>query len=278
MRNILSFILLIILVLASCEELETPSFNEFVIEAFITADHRIDDIRIKKTSSLEDEEILDIPIENANVSLSNGERSIQLAYNANSAKYGYLDNDFEINVGHEYFLEVEVDGAVASSNALVPEKPVGLTLSDSILIVPELTLSFTLRDEIFDLFQNERARLSWDSIPGRSYFVVIEQRAIELDTIMPKGIPQESLDLLSSFRFISAPSEQNYFEIIAVALETYGPHVAKVYSVNQEYVDLFNSAEQDSRDLNEPPSNITNALGIFTAFAVDSLEFEVRRE
>jgi hypothetical protein len=45
--------------------------------------------------------------------------------------------------------------------------------------------------------------------------------------------------------------------------------------VNKEYEDLFNNLEQDSRDLNEPPSNITGALGIFTAFAADSVFFEI---
>ena len=95
---------------------------------------------------------------------------------------------------------------------------------------------------------------------------------------MPEQVPEEAKTLLASFRFISEPSQDSSFEIIGIALETYGRHVAKVYRVNKEYEDLFKNLEQDSRDLNEPPSNIVNAIGIFTAFALDSVFFEVNRE
>ena len=39
-----------------------------------------------------------------------------------------------------------------------------------------------------------------------------------------------------------------------------------MYRVNREYADLYNNRVQDSRDLNEPPSNISGGLGIFSAF------------
>ena len=51
-------------------------------------------------------------------------------------------------------------------------------------------------------------------------------------------------------------------------------HIQKWHSKKE----LFKNLEQDSRDLNEPPSNIVNAIGIFTAFALDSVFFEVNRE
>ncbi len=35
---------------------------------------------------------------------------------------------------------------------------------------------------------------------------------------------------------------------------------------------------QDSRDLNEPPTNIDGGLGVFSAFASDSVFFQVVRE
>ena len=68
------------------------------------------------------------------------------------------------------------------------------------------------------------------------------------------------------------------YDVIGVALETYGTHVAKVYRVNQEYADLFQNDTQDSRDLNAPPTNIIGAFGIFSSFASDSVVFEVVRE
>ena len=51
-----------------------------------------------------------------------------------------------------------------------------------------------------------------------------------------------------------------------------------LYKINQDYVSLFETAVQDGTELNEPPSNIINAFGIFTAFASDTVSFEIVRE
>jgi len=51
-----------------------------------------------------------------------------------------------------------------------------------------------------------------------------------------------------------------------------------LYRVNQEYVDLYKSRDQDSRNLNEPLTNIENGLGIFSAFANDSVYFYAIKE
>ena len=272
------YICTLIGLLFGCDEsLDSPNTNQFVVEAFITANAPINDITIKETVSLDVNEFDNTPITDAQVRLIAGDDNILLDYNNTTGKYFAPNDDIPINNFEDYSIEITLDGIAATSSTVVPETPTGLTLSGSTLTIPNLTLNFGLGDQVRNLFNDERITLNWESTPGRSYFVVIENKEDQLDPILPDGIPQESLDLLSSFRFISEPSEDTSFDIIGIALETYGLHVAKVYSVNQEYVDLFNSATQDSRDLNEPPSNVVNALGIFTAFAVDSLEFSVVR-
>ncbi len=60
-------------------------------------------------------------------------------------------------------------------------------------------------------------------------------------------------------------------------MEALGAHHAKVYRVNAEYAQLYENRTQDSRDLNEPPSNIRNGLGVFSAFNSSSVSFEVAR-
>ncbi len=271
------YALLTLALLLGCEDLEIPNADQFVIEAFITAGQPINDIKIKETASLDADSLPDVPITGAEVRLLSGGEEVFLNYNPETKKYYAEDSDFEIVNFEEYSIEIRADGTTATATTVVPEPPTGLQMTDSVLIVPQLFLTFGLREQIEELFANERITLTWDSIPGRSFFVVIERKEDEPDQILPAEVPAESLELLSSFRFISEPSPIPSFDIIAVALEGYGRHIAKVYTVNEEYVDLFNSAVQDSRDLNEPPSNIANGLGIFTAFAVDSLEFELRR-
>ncbi len=277
MRTLKNILILLPLILCSCLE-DTTRTPNFVVEGFIVAGEAVNNIKVKQISPLLSEEITSDPVADAQVVISQGTSVFPLFFNASTGLYEYLDSDLFIEIGEEYNITVDVGDRKATARTLVPEKPTGLRLSGDQLVIPTLTLSFQLRQEITDLFEEERITLTWDEVEGQSFFVVIENRAETLDPILPEQIPEEAIELLSSFRFISEPSETGSFDIIGVALETYGPHVAKVFTVNQEYVDLFNNLEQDSRDLNEPPSNVSQALGIFTAFSVDSVAFEVVRE
>jgi hypothetical protein len=67
-------------------------------------------------------------------------------------------------------------------------------------------------------------------------------------------------------RMIFRPTRATEFRISPMQFEYFGKHLVKVYHVNQEYADLFDSQEQDSRSLNEPLTNIHNGLGVFSAF------------
>lgn len=277
MKGLNNLLYLIPLLLFSCLE-DTTRTPNFVVEGFIVAGEPVNNIKVKQISRLLSEEVTSDPITDAQVIINQDGTPFPLLFNSNTGLYEYLDTDLSINIGAEYSISVDVGDRQANATTLVPNRPTGLDLTGNQLTIPTLTLSFQLREEISELFEDERITLTWDEEEGQSFFVVIESRVAELDPILPERIPEEAIELLSSFRFISEPSETGSFDIIGVALETYGPHVAKVFTVNQEYVDLFNSLEQDSRDLNEPPSNVSQALGIFTAFAVDSVEFEVVRE
>lgn len=53
--------------------------------------------------------------------------------------------------------------------------------------------------------------------------------------------------------------------------------MVKIFWVNQEYANLYDNLEQDSRDLNGPPTNIKNGLGIFSAFNSQNVYFEVKK-
>ena len=276
MKNIKILIALSILCMA-CSETVAPSNDNFVVEGFITANEPVNNIKVKMTSPVEAQDVTNAPISSAQVTLSKGNDTFLLDYNPDTERYIYHGNDLTIASGEEVQMQVRVGDRLANANTLVPEAPTGLTLSDNIIRIPRLSFNFLLGNQIQELFEEERLTLSWTAIEGRKYFVVIESKVAQIDPILPSEIPEQATELLQSFRFISEPSDTPEFEIIGVALETYGLHVAKVFTVNEEYSDLFDNLEQDSRDLNEPPSNVVNALGIFTAFAVDSLEFEVVR-
>ncbi|MDB4063024.1 hypothetical protein N9541_03055 [Flavobacteriaceae bacterium] len=47
---------------------------------------------------------------------------------------------------------------------------------------------------------------------------------------------------------------------------------------SKEYALLYETSTQDSRDLNEPYTNINNGLGIFSGFASQEVYFEVIKQ
>ncbi len=104
--------------------------------------------------------------------------------------------------------------------------------------------------------------------------MAVEGLADDAEAIFPEQLQQR----LGRFRFISQPTTDTLYSINLLSLRDLGPHEVKVYRVNEEYNDLYENRAQDSRDLNEPPSNISNGLGVFSAFNSQSVLFVVVRE
>ena len=71
-----------------------------------------------------------------------------------------------------------------------------------------------------------------------------------------------------NFRRVIEPTKDDFHFINMMDLRDLGRHVVWVYRVNEEYAQLYENRTQDSRDLNEPPSNIVGGLGVFSAFDV----------
>ena len=78
-------------------------------------------------------------------------------------------------------------------------------------------------------------------------------------------------------RLVFAPTAADSLPINALGLPFLGRYRVQVWRVNEEYATLYNTLQQDSRDLNEPFTNITGGLGVFTAFAADTTSVVVVR-
>jgi hypothetical protein len=117
--------------------------------------------------------------------------------------------------------------------------------------------------------------VTWSNPDGESYYVTLEN--IEIDP-EPVFEPPDGFENRRPVRFVSVPVNSEEYRITRRSVEFFGTHKVKVYRVNQEYVDLYISRNQDSQDLNEPLTNVINGLGIFTAFNSDSTFIEVVAE
>ena len=153
--------------LLGCDDiLDRPLTNQFVVEGYLTADAVVNDIGVKETATLDTDEFEDTPITDAQIRLITETQSIDLEYDEVTKKYFAPDQDIAVSTNDEYRIEITNDGITASASTIIPEKPTGLTLSDTVVFVPTLALNFSLRSEIQRLFEEEVITLTWDRNPG----------------------------------------------------------------------------------------------------------------
>lgn len=273
MKKIIKYIFLITLI--SCDN-EIPIDENFVVEAFLFQGEKVDDIRIKETKLWNSEDSIDTYIENANVKLFGNGDEFVLNYNAVEETY-FTDDEIEIISGNTYGLEVTVGDRTATAETIVPTKPIGIRMTDDRIIVPPLVLSLALPNILANLFQNARTNVVWDNQSEEYHYLTIKYDGEEEDPIFSEEIPGQVGEFFSNFSLQSAPTRGNQYNVICMSLKNYGKYKVTLYKINKDYYSLFENQVQDGTDLNEPPSNVVNAFGIFSAFASDTTSFEIVR-
>lgn len=267
------------MMLISCEEenLNNIAENQYVVEAFLYAGETVDDVRIKTTFPLAEAEDISTPINTAQVVLVKDGIQYQLTSSGDDGYYHYTGNDLIIEAGDLFGLEVVHNGITATATTIVPTPTEGLTLSIDSLKVPQLPFSEgrdAIVEAIGNFLRNSSVEARWDNPSSDLYFMVVEAVSDTIDPILPAA----AIEALARFRFVSAPTDGESIEFLGGTLESFGTYSARVYHINDEYAALYENRNQDSRDLNEPPSNVQNALGVFSAFNSQEAFFEVARE
>jgi len=251
----------------------SPGSDLVVVRAYIFAGEPVNDIQITKTLPLGSEDTQAPLINNAQVSLlKNGQRYDLTLSPGDSGYYHYEGDDLAVEQGDVFKINVAYNGKVATGQTVVPAPPEDVTLSSDTLYIPS-SFSFP-----YNLGADSASTITvtWQYDPTSLFYVVVENVEQNPDSIESLGgFPGGSQGF---GRFISAPTGNNQYRIERFSLSYYGKHRVKVYRVNQEYADLYGSRQQDSRDLNEPLSNIENGLGVFSAFNSVQLFFNVVQE
>ena len=260
--------------LVGCDAAVDPSdSDQVVIEAFLFAGEPVQDIRLTQTVLLGEDPESAPTIDDATVRLIKGGVTYALTPTGEDGRYEYLGTDLVVADGDEFRLEVEYFGTVAWGETVVPAPPMGVAIDADTLFAPSLGGGGG-RGGGGRFNPNEsQVFVAWDNPGNLLHFVVVEGLEDDAESIFP----EQFLERIGRFRFISEPTLDNFFILRLLLLETLGRHQAKVYRVNEEYNQLYENRTQDSRDLNEPPSNIRNGLGVFSAFNSVSAPFEVAR-
>lgn len=258
--------LFIFVFILSCSEDSplVPDDSLIVVQAYLYANEPVTDIRITHTLSLDADSSNAPPINNADVYLT--KQGISYVLDPSPGDSGYYHNDsIQVSTGDEFSINIEYEDQSISGETIVPDAPVDVTISQQNMIIPADFDMHDLRSGVYDSIEIE---VNWTNNDESLYYIVldnIEDNPAQLD-IGFSNFPR---------RFISQPVNRDNYPVRIMMITHYGRHRVKVYKINQEYADLYESRQQDSRDLNEPLTNIKNGLGIFTAFNCDSVFFDV---
>ncbi len=233
-----------------------------VVQAYLYAHEPVNDIRLTRTLPLDVETDTEPePVNDADIRLIKEEMHFALdASPGDSGYYHYPGDDLVVRAGELFTLQVEHEGQLLQAQTIVPEAPEGVTISRTSTYIPDVEDIFLGEIDMNDLIVS----VNWNNYDEALYFVTVEN--IENN---PQSISDEDGFLRGGNmrrRMVFRPTRMDEFRISPMQFEYYGSHLIKVYQVNQEYADLFDSQEQDSRTLNEPLTNIQNGLGIFSAF------------
>lgn len=266
---------LFLIFISSCEDV--PDFDqgesEPVVEAFIYEGESVDDIYLKKTvpfnsgSDIEPE-----PINDAIITISNNGQDFVLSQVTNEpGRYFYDGADLSINIGDSYQLAFEYEDRMISSITTIPNKPNDVLISTDLIEIPEINSLQDLRG-FRESFQ-KTIDVSWNNGDGSYFYLVIENIEDRPSSIDPTDIFG---DVGLNFEFTSEPTQEGLFQLRPmIHYSQYGRHKVTIYKVNEEYALLYETSAQDSRDLNEPYTNINNGLGIFSGFSSQEFYFYV---
>jgi Domain of unknown function (DUF4249) len=262
-----------VLALGACGDpaLLSPERAQPVVRAYLYAGAPVNDVRLTWTVPVSTTDTTSAasapPINDAQVVLiRNGLRYRLVRSAGDSGYYQYNGTDLTVREGDQFTLEASVSGQTVSARSVVPVKPSGARVASSTLSVPNVQFGPGGPGGPRPDFSAAQTMVRWTRTAGALYFVTLENVEVA-PTAIDFGLPER---FRGRRRLVFAPTAADSMPINALSLPFLGRYKVNVWRVNDEYAALYNTLQQDSRDLNEPFTNITGGLGIFTAFAADT--------
>ena len=258
----------------SCEGdlLPVPEADLIVVRGYLYAGQPVTDVIIASTLALDDESETAIPIDSAVVLLKRGAEKFVLSpvhsYDTTetdttfSITYTYPDSDLVVAEGDTFILDINYGEQHLTSEAIVPAKPDSFSSNIDTMYVPSFDRN---RDYIRWIFADSNIiRLNWDNPEDHFHYLL-------MDNVEEDPEPLEKTLPPRWRRFISEPFIDTSYAMLASTITHFGRHDIVLFHVQTDYVLLYQSSGQNSRDLNEPYNNINGGLGMFTAFNSDTV-------
>jgi len=273
MRNLV-YVFYLFFIAASCTKITPDQENKIVVEAFLFEGEKVDDIRLTKLLAYGGDDTIPQPINDAEIDIIWQGTSYRLENTNDSGYYNYPGIDLQVIQGEIYELKVNYNDFDISALTICPPKPqnVSITKDTMKLVFISLIDSFLTGGNLTPP-DPDSVIVSWPNPNGEYFYVIAEN----VDSVKENIYPDFVIGLLSFF-FQSQPTTESTYTFFDSDFTQYGKHEIRVYKVNQEYVDLYTSFNQDSRTQAEPLTNIINGLGVFTAVSYETVPLYVKKE
>ena len=248
-----------------------PEESGLVLQAYLYAGLPVTDITLTMSRPFSSVDTMDVPVADASVVLIRGDVRYALTpVAADPGRYAYTGTGLDVREGDRFRIEITRDGAVTSAETTVPGRPQGLRASLDTLHFVMDSITTPMGGTRYLVTTTDTLELRWDNSSRVAHYVVVES----VDPARAPLVP-DSTRLPIGMRFVNEPTVADFYRPMPFTFRYTGRHRLLVYRVNQEYLDLYSSRQQDSRTLNEPLTNVRNGLGIFTAFNCDSVFVEI---
>ncbi len=268
----LSIIFLIsTLIISSCTEVNPIISDEdlVVVWAYLYAGEPVDNIKLTSTISLDTDTGFAPPINTANVALvKQGIRYECELSQGDSGYYQYAGDDLTISQGDLFNIEIEFEEQFITAKTVVPDPPMEVSISNSVMEVPDFSDWAAIREWRESGGSLGDIEVTWQNQDNEWFYVTLEnleENPEEINSFLPERLRD----------WVFPPINDVKYRIRLPLFTHFGMHKITVYKVNQEYVDLYESRDQDSRDLNEPLTNMENGLGVFSSFNSTSVSLNV---
>lgn len=275
MKGILNILIVffIVIYMNGCTESSPLISNEdlVVVWGFVYANKPITDIKLTRTLPLDADSSSEFPtINDAEVAVIVNEDRFEcsLAEGSNGF-YQYLGSDLNISSGDQISIEIDWQGQSITGESTVPRSPAGLELESNIMEIPNFSDWQSLLDWRYS--ETREVVVTWENESEEDWFYVVLKNLEQNPT--PIDISANFSEVMREIIF--PPVQDNSYRIRLPLIEYLGLHEIRVYRVNREYVDLYESRDQDTRDLNEPLTNIQGGLGVFSAFNSSTVNMTV---
>jgi len=243
-----------------------------VVEAYLYVNKEVGNVHLSSMISFGADSLGGESITDARVVLEGEADSWVLFHDDSIPGRYYMEEQPAMVPGDTFHLTIELEEEILNAATVIPEAPPAVSMSSHSIWIPKVD---DMR-EFMGVEMPDPVELTWDNPEAKYYFLHIqniESYPISIMPDPPANRPAPPGRFV--FQMITEPTNNNYYLIDLRQMEYFGTHRIIFTSVNEEYVYLYNSLNQDTRELNEPFSNVENGLGIFTAFNSDTLYLEV---